>query len=96
VPEIFRQKFEAIRERFRDAPIFLRNVYVRMGEGTLADYLNRLLADFPALLLGSYPEFSNPEYRVKVTLESRDDTYLEAALAAFLERLPADTVVKVT
>jgi molybdenum cofactor synthesis domain-containing protein len=95
VPEIFRQKFEAIRERFRDAPIFLRNVYVRMGEGTLADYLNRLLADFPALLLGSYPEFSNPEYRVKVTLESRDGAYLETALAAFLERLPADTVVKV-
>ena len=50
---------------------------------------------FPALLLGSYPEFSNPEYRVKVTLESRDGAYLETALAAFLERLPADTVVKV-
>jgi molybdenum cofactor synthesis domain-containing protein len=95
VPEIFRQKFEAIRERFRGEPILLRNVYVRMGEGTLADYLNRLLADFPHLLLGSYPEFSNPEYRVKVTLESRDGAYLERALAAFLERLPADTVVRI-
>jgi molybdenum cofactor synthesis domain-containing protein len=95
VPEIFRQKFEAIRERFRGEPILLRNVYVRMGEGTLADYLNRLLADFPQVLLGSYPEFSNPEYRVKVTLESRDGAYLERALAAFLDRLPADTVVKI-
>lgn len=95
VPEIFRQKFEAIRERFRGEPILLRNVYVRMGEGTLADYLNRLLADFPQLLLGSYPEFSNPEYRVKVTLESRDGAYLERALAAFLDRLPADAVVRV-
>ena len=95
VPEIFRQKFDAIRELFRDAPIHLRNVFVRIGEGTLADYLNGLLADFPTLLLGSYPEFSNPEYKVKVTLESRDQGYLEQALAELLSRLPAGALVKV-
>jgi molybdenum cofactor synthesis domain-containing protein len=96
VPEIFRQKFEAIRERFRDQPYYLKNVFVRMGEGTLADYLNALLRDYPLLLLGSYPEFSNPEYRVKVTLESRDREYLARALDTFLERLPAATLVRVT
>ena len=66
-----------------------------LGEGTLADYLNGLLADFPTLLLGSYPEFSNPEYKVKVTLESRDQGYLEQALAELLSRLPAGALVKV-
>ena len=96
VPEIFRQKFEAIRERFRDTPYHLKNVFVRIGEGTLADYLNALLRDFPTLLLGSYPELANPEYRVKVTLESRDVSYLERALEAFLAQLPAAAVVKVT
>ena len=96
VPEIFRRKFDAMRERFRDAPIHLKNVFVRVGEGTLADYLNRLLGDFPLLLVGSYPELSNPEYQVKVTLESRDRGYLEQALADFLNRLPADAIVKVT
>ena len=96
VPEIFRRKFDAMRERFRDAPIHLKNVFVRIGEGTLADYLNRLLGDFPLLLVGSYPELSNPEYQVKVTLESRDLVYLERALADFLGRLPGDAVVKVT
>src|SRR5205809_6138341 len=96
VPEIFRQKFEAIRERFRGAPIHLRNVFVSIGEGTLAEHLNGVLADFPVLLLGSYPEFSNPEYKVKVTLESRDPGYLEKALAELLRRLPAVAVVKVT
>jgi molybdenum cofactor synthesis domain-containing protein len=96
VPEIFRRKFDAMRERFRDAPIHLKNVFVRIGEGTLADYLNRLLGDFPLLLVGSYPELSNPEYQVKVTLESRDRGYLEQALADFLGRLPGDAVVKVT
>lgn len=96
VPEIFRRKFDAMRERFRDAPIHLRNVFVRIGEGTLADYLNRLLGDFPLLQVGSYPELSNPEYQVKVTLESRDRAYLEQALADFVGRLPGGAVVKVT
>jgi molybdopterin-biosynthesis enzyme MoeA-like protein len=96
VPEIFRRKFDAMRERFRDAPIHLKNVFVRIGEGTLAEYLNRLLGDFPLLLIGSYPELSNPEYQVKVTLESRDRGYLEQALANFLGRLPGDAVVKVS
>jgi molybdenum cofactor synthesis domain-containing protein len=96
VPEIFRQKFAAIRERFRDRPFHLRNVFVRIGEGSLAEHLNGLLRDFPALLLGSYPEFSNPEYRVKVTLESKDEGYLGAALDRLLARLPPDAVVRVT
>jgi FAD synthetase len=96
VPEIFRQKFDALRERFRDQPIHLKNVFVRIGEGTLAEYLNRLLESFPLLQLGSYPEFSNPEYQVKVTLESRDRGYLEQALGDFLARLPVDAVVKVS
>ncbi|TMQ25670.1 MAG: competence/damage-inducible protein A [Candidatus Rokuibacteriota bacterium] len=96
VPEIFRAKFDALRDRFRDQPIHLKNVYVRIGESTLADYLNRLLAEFPLLQLGSYPELSNPEYKVKVTLESRDRGYVEQALTDLLARLPADAVVKVT
>jgi len=96
VPEIFRQKFEAIRERFREAPIHLRNVFVTIGEGTLAAYLNALLGDFPRLLLGSYPELANPDYRVKVTLESRDLAYLENALEHLLARLPREAIVKVS
>jgi molybdopterin-biosynthesis enzyme MoeA-like protein len=95
VPEIFRRKFDAIRERFRGAPIHLRNVFVSIGEGMLADYMNALVRDFPELAVGSYPEFSNPEYRVKVTLESRDADYVERALREFLSRLPQDAVVRV-
>lgn len=95
VPEIFRQKFEAIRERFRGSPFHLRTVYVRIGEGTLAAFLNELLQAYPALLCGSYPEFAHPEYKVKVTLESKDREYLERAFQHLLARLPADAVVKV-
>jgi molybdenum cofactor synthesis domain-containing protein len=95
VPEIFRQKFEALRERFRGEPFHLRNVFVSMSEGTLADFLNGLLQKYPDLLLGSYPEFSNPAYKVKVTLESRDPEYVSRALEDFLARLPRASVVRV-
>ena len=95
VPEIFRQKFEAIKERFREQPFLLRNVYVRIGEGTLAEHLNAMLHEFPALLCGSYPEFSNPEYKVRVTLESKEADYLERALRYLLDRLPLEAVVRV-
>jgi molybdenum cofactor synthesis domain-containing protein len=95
IPEIFRQKFDALRHRFRDQPFHLRQVFVSVAESALAPYLNDLLVTFPALLLGSYPEFSNPEYRVKVTLESRDAVYLEGALAALLASLPGSAVVRV-
>jgi molybdenum cofactor synthesis domain-containing protein len=95
VPEIFRQKFDAIKARFRDRPFLLRTVYVRVGEGTLAEHLNAMLAAFPDLLCGSYPEYARPDYRVRVTLESKEAPYLEAALADLLGRLPADAVVRV-
>jgi molybdenum cofactor synthesis domain-containing protein len=95
VPEIFRQKFEAIKERFRERPFLLRSVYVRIGEGTLAEHLNAMLTEFPALLCGSYPELSNPEYRVRVTLESKEPEYLERALRYLLDRLPLEAVVRI-
>jgi molybdenum cofactor synthesis domain-containing protein len=95
VPEIFRQKFDALKERFRETPFHLCCVYVSMGEGTLADHLNELLAAHPELMLGSYPEFSNPEYKVKVTLESKDRGYLDAAVGRFLDRLPKEAIVRV-
>ena len=95
VPEIFRQKFDALKERFRESPFHLCSVFVSMGEGTLADHLNAVLRGHPELLLGSYPEFSNTEYKVKVTLESKDKAYLDGAVEDLLRRLPTDTVVRV-
>lgn len=95
VPEIFRQKFDAIKERFRERPFLLRSVYFRIGEGSLAEHLNAMLGQFPELLCGSYPEFSNPEYKVRVTLESKEPEYLEGALQYLLRRCPRDAVVRV-
>jgi molybdenum cofactor synthesis domain-containing protein len=95
VPEIFRQKFEALRERFREAPFHLTSVFVNIGEGTLAAHLSDVLGRHTGLLLGSYPAFSDPEYKVKITLESKDRELVGRALADLLGRLPSGAVVKV-
>ncbi len=92
IPKILQERFHAIKERFRDSPYFLKNVYLKYGEGVIAAMLNDVLAKFPQLLLGSYPVLDIPEYKVKVTLESKDADYLDRALQSFLSSLPHGAV----
>jgi molybdenum cofactor synthesis domain-containing protein len=94
IPEILEQKFQALRDRFAAAPYHLRVVYTREGEGSIAEHLNATLAAFPELLLGSYPKIGDPDYAVKLTLESKDPDYLERALAHLLTLLPPEAVVR--
>jgi molybdenum cofactor synthesis domain-containing protein len=95
IPRILQERFQAIKERFRGAPYFLKNVFVRYGEGVIASALNDLLAKFPHLLLGSYPVLDLPDYKVKVTLESKDSNYLDNALKTLLASLPQDAVHRI-
>ena len=95
IPSILQERFHAIKEMFRDTPYYLKNVYVRYGEGVIAEMLNELLVKFPKLMLGSYPVLDVPEYKVKVTLESKDQSYLDQALQAFIASLPNDAVHRI-
>src|SRR5207237_9210900 len=95
IPKILEERFHAIKEMFRDAPYYLKNVYVRYGEGVIAAILNDLLVKFPELMLGSYPVLDLPDYKVKVTLESKDSNYLDQALQALVAALPADAVQRI-
>ena len=95
IPSILQERFHSIKEMFRDAPYYLKNVYVRYGEGVIAEMLNDLLAKFPQLMLGSYPVLDLPDYKVKVTLESKDQSYLEKALKVFVASLPHDGVHRI-
>ncbi|GIW46090.1 MAG: molybdenum cofactor biosynthesis protein [Candidatus Binatia bacterium] len=94
IPELFRAKFKALRSRFVSAPFYLRVIYLRAAETTLVPYLNATLQAFPELLLGSYPKWNDPEYRVRVTLESKDQRYVDQALAHLLAQIPPELVVR--
>lgn len=95
IPELLRKKFESVRERFHGVPVLLKNVFVKRRESEIAHSLNELVAEFPALMLGSYPKIGEEMFHVLLTLESRDAGYLQRALDALLARLPADAIYKV-
>jgi len=94
IPQIFEAKLLALMSRFAADPYYSHAIYLSANEGAIAQHLNSCLSRFPALLLGSYPKLHNPEYRVKLTLESKDRDYLERAFRDLLELLPKDAVVK--
>jgi molybdopterin-biosynthesis enzyme MoeA-like protein len=81
IPEIFRRKFLAIRERFREEPFHLRLVYSVSEEGVIAQHLDAVAAEFPDVALGSYPRWQPAEdgHRVKLTLEGKDRARVEQA-----------------
>lgn len=95
VPVIFRRKFEAIRERFRARPFAIRRVYCMADEATIATHLDAVVAAFPAVSVGSYPRFDAADYRVLVTLESKDTAAVDAATESLDAALPAGVVVRV-
>jgi molybdenum cofactor synthesis domain-containing protein len=95
IPELLRKKFESMRERFRGVPFLLKRIYVTKRESDIAESLNDLLVEFPELLLGSYPRIAEPDYRVLLTLESRDAGYLQGALDSLIARLPDDAILRI-
>lgn len=95
IPEIFRSKLDSLRETLRTRPYHLRQVLVAENETRIAEFLNATLQAFPELLLGSYPKLSNPEYRVRLTLESKDESYVDRALDDLIARMPAGYVAKI-
>jgi molybdenum cofactor synthesis domain-containing protein len=92
IPQLFRRKFDSIKERFRDLPYYGRQIFLTEPESSFSHLLDALLGEFPELLLGSYPEVRNPDYRVKLTLESKDPAYLAQAYARLLALLPSEYV----
>ena len=83
-----------MRALFASTPYHLRVIYTSYSESMIADSLNQTVSEFPELLLGSYPKMGDPEYMVKLTMESKDDAYVQRAFDRLLFLLPAGSVVR--
>lgn len=95
IPQLFEAKLNALKPRFAADPYYMRAIYTTATEGVIAEHLNACLVEYPDLMLGSYPRIGNPEYRVKLTLESKNAEYLDRAFRHLLDLIPKDTVVKI-
>lgn len=92
VPALFRRKFVDIRDRFRTEVVTIARVYIDADEGAIATDLDAVVAAHPAVKIGSYPRFSERDFKVLVTLEGRDPPDVGAAFAMLVERLGARVV----
>jgi molybdenum cofactor synthesis domain-containing protein len=92
VPEIFRRKFEMVREMFRAGPIFSRAVFSRESEAVIAATLDAVVVEFPGVAIGSYPRLGVAEYQVKITVDGRDAGLVERATARIVDGLGAAVV----
>lgn len=94
VPELLRRKFNAIKERFKQSPFYLKKIFLHAREDTIARHLNRTVRIFPHLSLGSYPVWANPDFDLLLTLESKDRDYLETAFGELMSLLPKEAIVR--
>jgi molybdenum cofactor synthesis domain-containing protein len=94
VPELFQRKFAAIRERFRVAPFYTHTIYTLEDEFDIAERLREVAVAFPQVAIGSYPNFTIPEYRVKLTLESKEREAIDAAYRELLGCLDSGRITR--
>ncbi len=92
VPSLFRRKFVDIRDRFRATPVWAARIYVNGEEGELAPTLDAVVAAHPNVKLGSYPRFSETDFRVLLTLEGAAAAEVTAAFEMLRSRLAAQLV----
>ena len=88
VPEMLRDMFPLVADRYRSAPPLRRTLFTSRWESEIATLLEELAARAPGVAIGSYPKESKGRSWVEVVLKSRDEGQLEAAAAWLAERLP--------
>ncbi len=95
IPEVFRMKLTVVaaviaREGGPGArtPLVSHAVYTKMDEGVLKPLLDRIVAQFPDIAVGSYPKWLDTSYKTKLTFDGRDEARALAARDAFVGLLP--------
>lgn len=94
VPEIFELKMQVLAaELERGSPFVTRAVRTTLDEGTLKAALDRVVAAHPEVEIGSYPTWSHPSYRTKLTFDGASEDEVVRARDALLASLPPESIV---
>jgi molybdopterin-biosynthesis enzyme MoeA-like protein len=67
-------------------------VYLDAEEGSIAGDLDAVVAAFAVVRIGSYPRFTERDFKVLITLEAHRPDDVAAALAMLVERMGARVV----
>ncbi|XP_067395312.1 FAD synthase [Emydura macquarii macquarii] len=96
IPALMERALEGLDHLFlnEQTRFHSREIYVSADEMSLAPLLNQANASFKSHTnLGSYPDWVNNYYRVKLTLDSESKQHLEEAYSFLMQNLPPAVVV---
>lgn len=91
VPELFHRKLELVLQTLpSSAPWISQVIFLNTDEPLIAATLDDIVKAFPDVSIGSYPQWSEPVRRLKITFDGKDKARIAAAMIAFEQRIPAD------
>lgn len=97
VPKIMQAMLTGIGDRLVGGPLVrTKSVASAIPEGTFADALRAIAADYPTVDIGSYPAFRQGKISTALVLRATDPALLEAAtqtVAAMLRALGGDPLI---
>lgn len=94
VPQLLQRKFDAVAHRLPcGRPVATRQVTVAEHEAAIADALRHLQERWPAVSIGSYPQFARNPWTVTLVIEGRDAEAVTACEAE-LRALVAERIVE--
>jgi molybdenum cofactor synthesis domain-containing protein len=95
VPEIFELKLADLRKRLDEGYEFhSQAVYTLCDEGEIASLLERIVDDFPGVMVGSYVKWRAEDYRTKLTFDGRDSEAISKAADMLIKELDAALFVR--
>jgi molybdenum cofactor synthesis domain-containing protein len=86
VPSLMRLCFEQMLPFVPQAVFHEAFILLNVSETKIAGHLSRVQDAFPEVAIGSYPRFDDAPYKVKVTLDGRDEKMVQEALRSLLEQ----------
>jgi molybdenum cofactor synthesis domain-containing protein len=96
IPEVFKMKIPVVVTKLGQSRAFVScAVYTKMDEGDLKPLLDRVVASFPDVDVGSYPKWMDSTYRTKLTFDGRDADRVHQARDAFVATLPEGEPLRV-
>ncbi|XP_074897123.1 FAD synthase isoform X2 [Buteo buteo] len=96
IPALMERALDGLTHLFRSEQtrFHTRTIYVAADEILITPVLDQANATFQGRVsLGSYPDWANNYYRVKLTLDSESEQDLEEAYRFLIEKLPPGVVV---
>ena len=90
VPSLLQRKFSAIAHRFGGVVVHSLEFITQERETEIAERLSAAQERWPAVAIGSYPQFDSRPWTVTITMDSRDTDALRACEAELRSLIQAE------